>query len=693
MAGDVAAHLLEVFREFDTDGNGRIDATELRTMMERVGLPMTRDEAAEVLEEMDEICQGLLATASQGGSETASKFEDFEDDGEVSFEEFYAVLMKLEGARAYTANSLGATATGGSGNIKLTIRAIAGTIDQLRARTEQKKRWRAKEASSQTLQDVRTDKPVSKLDEDRREAIEGLLANVPLLATLAPPAKAQLLDLLAFRRYSKGQDIVRRGDEGNEFFLILKGRVQVLSETEDVIVELGQGQHFGERSLIISEPRNATVRCAVECEVASMHRVGFTQILDKIGAKERERRRRLAQRKQMEEKRKQREKERAERARAREQAGRKRPKGRLRRFSAIDDWSAAMEETEAQEGARETNDTPGQALAGVKRRVRRASVEMFAKVKETISATSSSASPRVRAGSTNESASSEDEFDTMPGSSDGGSPRAPSTIAEAPAEGDGDKSSSGRALAGVRRRVRRASVTMVTGLVKIKHTISNSLQKESAQKEDFSEEEEERDLPPAKDLLKATMAELDALLGEQAERHESAQRGWDRALAARKPVVDGPSTTRASHSRRRSSSGLSTLPILEKTASVRSQDTPVPLLAATRRRRGGVGAAGQTLVMGTIGVPRALDGATAATLRQASKRKAGSARALPALELRDPERDRRVRAARFRSDRASKALNVAPRSQDAAAVSSIRYPWTSSRDEAEIDEWLGEIEQ
>ena len=91
---DVAAHLLKVFQEFDTDGNGRIDATELRSMMERVGLSMTRDEAEEVLEEMDDICQGLLATATQDGSESASKFENFEDDGEVSFEEFYAVLMK-----------------------------------------------------------------------------------------------------------------------------------------------------------------------------------------------------------------------------------------------------------------------------------------------------------------------------------------------------------------------------------------------------------------------------------------------------------------------------------------------------------------------------------------------------------------------------------------------------------------------
>ena len=127
---DVAAHLLEVFQEFDTDGNGRIDATELRTMMERVGLSMTRDEAAEVLKEMDEICQGLLATATQGSSEAASKFEDFEDDGEVSFEEFYAVLMKLEGARAYTVNSLGAAAIVLCASAKAVTLALAASAER-----------------------------------------------------------------------------------------------------------------------------------------------------------------------------------------------------------------------------------------------------------------------------------------------------------------------------------------------------------------------------------------------------------------------------------------------------------------------------------------------------------------------------------------------------------------------------------
>ena len=155
---------------------------------------------------MDEICQGLLATATQGdeAAQAAAAEQSFEDDGEINFEEFYAVLMKLEGARAYSASALGGS---GGGSTKLTIRSIAGTIDQLRARTDQKKRWRAKKAGGQTLEDVRTEAPQSKLGEEKKREIESMLNEVPLLATLAPAAKAQLLELLTVRKFKKGQDV------------------------------------------------------------------------------------------------------------------------------------------------------------------------------------------------------------------------------------------------------------------------------------------------------------------------------------------------------------------------------------------------------------------------------------------------------------------------------------------------------
>ena len=267
-------------------------------------------------------------------------------------------------------------------------------------------------------------------------------------------------------------------------------------------------------SLIISEPRNATVRCAVPCELASVHRVGFTQILDRIGGKERERRKRLTQRRQMEQKRTARARAKEERAQARAKAGRKRPEGRRRRFSAIDDWSAEME-VEAEQRSKgkparleeggDLSPTVRQAVSGVKKRVRRASVEMFKKVKETVTTDySAPASPKAAAaGSADDcsSSSSEDEFDEPDASKFTSNPAVAwdvsacldrilpitddddSTPASSPRSRRGSGSSGGttspsspksptaRALGGVRQHVRRASVTMMGAVSKVKQVL------------------------------------------------------------------------------------------------------------------------------------------------------------------------------------------------------------------------------
>jgi putative ABC transport system ATP-binding protein len=61
--------------------------------------------------------------------------------------------------------------------------------------------------------------------------------------------------------------IVRQGDVGEKFYFIRNGKVEVQFELPNrpprKLTELGKGEYFGDRALITSEPRNATVR-AVE---------------------------------------------------------------------------------------------------------------------------------------------------------------------------------------------------------------------------------------------------------------------------------------------------------------------------------------------------------------------------------------------------------------------------------------------
>ncbi len=58
--------------------------------------------------------------------------------------------------------------------------------------------------------------------------------------------------------YPAGRWIVRQGEAGTGFFLLLRGRARVVRDDE-VIAELGPGDFFGELSLLDQQPRIAHV--------------------------------------------------------------------------------------------------------------------------------------------------------------------------------------------------------------------------------------------------------------------------------------------------------------------------------------------------------------------------------------------------------------------------------------------------
>jgi glucose-6-phosphate 1-dehydrogenase len=76
-----------------------------------------------------------------------------------------------------------------------------------------------------------------------------------------------------------GDVIIKKGDPGHEMYLICNGEVEVLDGDGRLKATMGDGDFFGEAALLLSEPRNATVRARTPCNLFVLNRADFARIL------------------------------------------------------------------------------------------------------------------------------------------------------------------------------------------------------------------------------------------------------------------------------------------------------------------------------------------------------------------------------------------------------------------------------
>jgi CRP/FNR family transcriptional regulator/CRP/FNR family cyclic AMP-dependent transcriptional regulator len=110
-----------------------------------------------------------------------------------------------------------------------------------------------------------------------------LFQRVPLFEGLSAAERATLQRAAPLRAYRRGEEIVRQGQPGESFFVIVRGRVAVTilsPEGREVVVgSLGEGDHFGEMALVDDEPRSATVVAQERSDLAVLSRDVFFELL------------------------------------------------------------------------------------------------------------------------------------------------------------------------------------------------------------------------------------------------------------------------------------------------------------------------------------------------------------------------------------------------------------------------------
>jgi hypothetical protein len=102
----------------------------------------------------------------------------------------------------------------------------------------------------------------------------GLLQAIPIFSPLSPPVLEQLAARLVPVAAKAGEDIIRRGDHGDRFYVVRSGEVEVLVDDRPPRRE-GPGSYFGEIALLRDLPRTATVRAATDVELYALDRDHF----------------------------------------------------------------------------------------------------------------------------------------------------------------------------------------------------------------------------------------------------------------------------------------------------------------------------------------------------------------------------------------------------------------------------------
>lgn len=131
-----------------------------------------------------------------------------------------------------------------------------------------------------------------KADGREFDAVVESLAEIELFDTFRPDDEDDrrilrvVYDNLSPRSFKAGATIMREGDVGDDFHILLEGRVHVSRETPSgdtiALAEMDAGQHifFGESALLGEDRRTATIRALTPCRTLALRGSTFSALSD-----------------------------------------------------------------------------------------------------------------------------------------------------------------------------------------------------------------------------------------------------------------------------------------------------------------------------------------------------------------------------------------------------------------------------
>jgi ATP-binding cassette subfamily B protein len=105
------------------------------------------------------------------------------------------------------------------------------------------------------------------------------LARMELFAGLPGEKLTEIARRLEREEVPPGQRVVREGDPGERFYIVLSGLFTVSQENLGPRRVLQPGDYFGEVALAMNVPRTASVRALTPAVVASCDREAFDELV------------------------------------------------------------------------------------------------------------------------------------------------------------------------------------------------------------------------------------------------------------------------------------------------------------------------------------------------------------------------------------------------------------------------------
>jgi CRP-like cAMP-binding protein len=106
-----------------------------------------------------------------------------------------------------------------------------------------------------------------------------LIRRVPLFSSASKSGLAEIASIADEIDLPEGKVLIKEGDSGREFFVLIEGTADVERGGRDVAT-LGPGDFFGEIALIAKTPRTATITTTSPVRALVITDRAFRQLLD-----------------------------------------------------------------------------------------------------------------------------------------------------------------------------------------------------------------------------------------------------------------------------------------------------------------------------------------------------------------------------------------------------------------------------